>query len=218
MLREAYRFLRVVGDEDDAGAAFNGADDALLQFVAQAGVQRGEGFVHQEQVGFGDERAGEGDALLHAAGEFVRVFARVFAVQPEVGEQLADARVAGIGRDQADVFVGAQPRQEARFLVEVGEAARAVFDAPFLRFGESGDGAQERGFAAAGGTGEGEAVSGGEVEVDVFEDGLAAEVDAQVFDMEHGSCHCLRVTSNRRRSGSSRPYSMLMMMVTMRTT
>ena len=26
VLREAYRFLRVVGDEDDAGAAFNGAD------------------------------------------------------------------------------------------------------------------------------------------------------------------------------------------------
>jgi hypothetical protein len=37
------------------------------------GVERGEGFVEQQNLGRGRERAGDRDALLHAAGQVVRI-------------------------------------------------------------------------------------------------------------------------------------------------
>ena len=53
-------------------------------------------------------------------------------------------------------------------------------DAAIFQRNQSGDGAQDGGFAAAGGTGEGEAFAGSEVQAEVFDDGLSAEVDLDV--------------------------------------
>ena len=81
-------FMGVVGDEDDAGFAGKGAfADDLLQMAAQVAVEGGKGFVHEEQVGIGDECAGKGNALAHAAGEFVRVFAEIVGVEGEREEE-----------------------------------------------------------------------------------------------------------------------------------
>ena len=70
---EDHRLLLVVGDDD------GGEVELLLEFaqpdlhgLAQVLVEGAEGFVEQQDVGPGDDGAGEGGALLLAAGEFVQ--------------------------------------------------------------------------------------------------------------------------------------------------
>ena len=144
----------------------------------------------------------------------MRVFARVLVVQPQFAEERLDARVIRFRRDEAHVFIRAQPRQQARFLEKVGEPPGAAGDAAVLDVNESGDGAQDGGLAAAGGTGEGDAFPGGEVQAEMFDDGLSAEVNLDVVEGEH--IQGRRSVMKRRRSGSSRPYSTAMMMATIR--
>ena len=65
----------VVGDDDDGAAG--GAGDLAEEVehdLAVLRVERGGGFVADDERRFVDERAGDGDALLLAAGEFVRSF------------------------------------------------------------------------------------------------------------------------------------------------
>lgn len=61
-------FFLVVGDIDggDAGGLADIAD-LVAEVVAEFGVEVGEGFVEQEDGGFDDDGACEGDALLLAA-------------------------------------------------------------------------------------------------------------------------------------------------------
>ena len=68
------RLVDAVGDEDDRLAG-RGDDlgELLLHDLAGHRVDRGERLVHQQQPGLGDERAGQADALPHAAGELARV-------------------------------------------------------------------------------------------------------------------------------------------------
>src|SRR4051812_13883570 len=69
---EADGFADGVGDEEDRLVGF---EPELLELEVEEGaglgVEGGEGFVHEEDGGVKDEGAGDGDALAHAAGEFV---------------------------------------------------------------------------------------------------------------------------------------------------
>ena len=67
------RLVDVVGDQDD-GLAFLGPDllELVLQLGARQRVERREGLVEQQDVGIGGQRAGDGDALAHAAGKLGR--------------------------------------------------------------------------------------------------------------------------------------------------
>ena len=58
--------------------------------AAQLRVERGERLVQQHDLGFDRERAGQGDALLLAAGELVGIAAREPAEADEL-EQLVDS-------------------------------------------------------------------------------------------------------------------------------
>ena len=64
----------VVGDEDEGHSA-RGAegDQQVHDFGLGCDIQRGGGFVGDDEVGFGDEGGGDDDALSHSAGEFVGV-------------------------------------------------------------------------------------------------------------------------------------------------
>lgn len=53
-------------------------DEDLEDGVAGCAVEVAGGFVGQEEGGFVDERAGDGDALLLAAGEVCRVGIQFF--------------------------------------------------------------------------------------------------------------------------------------------
>ena len=71
---QAYRFVDVVGDEDDGLVHLRlESSEFVLQLGAHDGVDRAERLVHQEHRRVGGERAGHADALLLAAGELVRV-------------------------------------------------------------------------------------------------------------------------------------------------
>ena len=49
--------------------------DLALQLLARDGIERAKGLVEQQNVRVERERPGEADALLHAAGNFVRIVA-----------------------------------------------------------------------------------------------------------------------------------------------
>ncbi|CPN80989.1 Uncharacterised protein [Bordetella pertussis] len=101
----------VVADEDHAQAALH---PQLIQQVQDAGfdrdVERGGRLVEQQQVGRAGQRRGDHDALLHAAGQLVRI-----GVQQRAGARQAHlvhqpqrfgARGAGIGAPALDQRLG----------------------------------------------------------------------------------------------------------------
>lgn len=62
----------IVGDDDDARAALVGdAGKQLHHLPAAPAVERGGRLIGQDQAGLVGQRAGDGDALLLAAGERV---------------------------------------------------------------------------------------------------------------------------------------------------
>ena len=67
--------------------------DEVLEVGAGLRVDRGERLVHEQQLGLVGQRAGDGDALLHAAGELPRV-AVADVGQPDRRERLLDPRLA----------------------------------------------------------------------------------------------------------------------------
>ena len=67
---------------------------------AVIGIEAGGGFVEEEDVGLGDDGAGETRALLHAAGEFDR---------PHVGELRREAHLAHRLDGAFARFVAARP-------------------------------------------------------------------------------------------------------------
>ena len=70
-------FLDVVGDDEHRLGGEVGAAPQLEELAAEVlggeDVEGGERLVHEERVGFDDERAGEADALAHAARELLGV-------------------------------------------------------------------------------------------------------------------------------------------------
>jgi len=74
--------------------------ELVLQAAADQRVQRRERLVHQQDVGIGGERAGQADALLHAAGQFRRQAVAV-TLQVHRLDHLLGHLGAGIGIDVA---------------------------------------------------------------------------------------------------------------------
>ncbi len=72
--------------------------ELVVEHVARHRVERAERLVHEEDVGVLRERAGERDALAHAAGQLVRALLGEAAEVHQV-EQLVDARAALGARD-----------------------------------------------------------------------------------------------------------------------
>ena len=92
--RQPQRLVDVVGDEHDrlAGRPVD-AGELALQRIAGDRVDRGEGLVHQQELGIGGERAGDADALLLAARQLVRVLAAIGGgIEPQQFEQFVDPR------------------------------------------------------------------------------------------------------------------------------
>ena len=78
-----------MGDEDDGLAQVAPQrEQIVVEPEARDLVERGERLVHQENVGIGDQRAGQRDAHLHAA----RQFARIGRFDRQLGEDAAGPR------------------------------------------------------------------------------------------------------------------------------
>ena len=87
-----------MGDEDegDAKALLQGLQ-LVLHRLAQFEVEGAEGFVEEQDLGFVDQRAGEGDALALASAK-LGGFAGTVAVEFDEGEHFLGPGVAlGLG-------------------------------------------------------------------------------------------------------------------------
>ena len=103
---ETDRLLHVVGDEEDRRRKL--ALDRLEVVLGLGPDQRVEGaerLVHQQQLRFGGQCAGDADALLLAAGEFVRdSAARTSQDQARTGSSSSSTRAAMRRRSQPSSF------------------------------------------------------------------------------------------------------------------
>ncbi len=90
---EPERLVDVVRHEDDRRAeAPLDAEQVVLRLAADDRVERAERLVHQQHVRLRGQRAGDPDALLLAARQFVRKLRGVEArVELEQFEQFGDA-------------------------------------------------------------------------------------------------------------------------------
>ena len=143
-------------------------------------VESGERLIHQQQRCSERHRPDEGDALLHAPRQLVRVGIGELG-EADLGEQLGGGarRVArGIAVDleqQAGVAGDGAPRKQRRGLRHEPDAlgvARLVgacavdLDQPGARLGEASDQAQQRCLAASRRAEDGDDLTGGDVEID----------------------------------------------------
>ena len=200
------RLLLVVRDEDEGDAAL--ALDALeleLHLTAELEVERAERLIEQEDVGAVDERAGDGDALLLAAGEA----GDTALFEPGEADELEHAAdllcglllvlAAQIGAE-GDVLRDVQVREERIALEDgidgalVGRQGDDILPlvenfAAGRRF-KAADAAQQRGFAAAGGAEQRHELVLADVNAHAAEGGEAVlEDDADIADGKNGILH-----------------------------
>ena len=100
-----------------------------LHQLAGLGVDAGEGLVHQQDLGLGRQRPGQRDALLHAAGELVRIGVGE-AVEADERRGSARTRSPTLGRGdaveveaEADVVVDRRPGDQPEGLEDEADAA-----------------------------------------------------------------------------------------------
>ena len=196
-------FLLVVGDEDRRDA--EGLLD-LLQALAQLGadldVERAERLVEQQYAGPVREGPRESDALLLAARELALEPIAEPAQPDEIEKLLAPFAALGLP-DAADV----QPeldvsrhrhvaedriilKDEAHVALlrrEVRDVAAGDPDRSLVRHHESGDQAQQRALAAAGGPEQHEQLAGLDLEADAVHRGLVGVALCDVLERDrHG--------------------------------
>jgi hypothetical protein len=127
MRAEEHRLLDRMRDEDDGLAALAPHHKHFeVHLLPCQRVQRAEGLVHQDQFRVVDEGARDRGALLHAAGQLLRIFVFV-AGEPDQIEQVARPRPRRLDR-QADDFRGQQ------HVVEDGAPRSGGWTAPGFAF------------------------------------------------------------------------------------
>ena len=193
--------------QDDDGGALVFAGQPLEQLHEGAGVvhiEVVERFVQEDVIGALAEDHGNHGALALSAGEFGQV-AVGEAVQFELGKCVFDDGEVFGGRSA--LMVGITPEHEqvancdsAHYAVFLGQDGErfcqlggrrggnifaGVADATLLQRAEARHEGEERGFAGTVGTDERSDAAFGYVEADVVEDGVAADVEADVADGNH---------------------------------
>jgi hypothetical protein len=189
-----------VGDQQDGHVPLAAhPQHEIFQVLPGLRIHRAERLVHQQQHRIEGQRPGDGDPLLHAAGQLPRVLVR------GVGEAHRGQRGQGGGiargaaalraaKRQRHVVADAQPRvQRAAVVLEddgepVGHAGdrRAVQDDPAAGgLEQAGDAAQQRGFAAAGRPDDGDQLAVGRLEADPLDGHVGPVGPRQVRYLEH---------------------------------
>ena len=124
----------VVGDHDDGGPLGVDAAEQAHDAVGGLAVQVAGGLVGDDDLGLVEEGAGDGDALLFAAGELVRhlvgLAAHAYVIQ-HFRDALADGLAvfpAGGPEDEIEVVLDAAVRQQLEVLEHDAEFAAEVGD------------------------------------------------------------------------------------------
>ena len=192
-----YRRIQRMGD-DDARQIVE-AEDVGDDPVRRVGIQCGGGLIRQQNGGFLEQTARDGDTLLLSAGEALAVFAAEEGIAA-LGDQLAQVRSAqgflhqGFGEipEEGDVFADGRIEDEdillndCQLAVQRGDIGGAQFDAVIA------DGAgivcmgaleeiEQGGFSAAARTDYGIGLAGLESGIDPFQNGLFTVAEAYFF-------------------------------------
>lgn len=212
-----------MGDGEHGGAQpgeeFAEFDDEAF---AQRAVELSERFVEHEQPGAGGQGAGEGDALLLAAGQGGHR-PPFGAGQSDQVEQFRDAggpfmlRHAVHARAEGDVAADVVLREELVVLEHEADLApvrghgglvtSVEEHAAAVQRLESGDGAQQGGLAAAAGAQDAHGLVFGDVQVDGVEGGPSAEADVRAGEAEQHQNSPLRSMRSRSRTSRARAHT-----------
>ncbi len=143
LLSEAQGLADVVGDEEDCLVE---REDKVLQFAAENRVEGRERFIEQEHRRVARECAGEGNALLLAAAELVRVMIEQGAFKAERLGECFDAERMIV--ETGDLLASGEVGEEAEVLLDKAECAaelkRVVVSDGFLVVSDvTGRGQQE---------------------------------------------------------------------------
>ena len=177
-----------MGDEEDRlGGHRRDAQQLFLERDAGLGVHRREGLVHQDHPGVGGQRPGDGHALLHAAGQLVRVALLEAPKADQLDVPVHDPLPLPPGpasdlEPVPDVAPDGAPGEDRELLeddapVGAGPAHGEPVDqhGPGDRAEQAREQVDQRRLAAAAGTDDGEHLAGRHVEADVVEGG---DIDA----------------------------------------
>ncbi len=219
-VRHGERFALVVGDVDegDADPLLDGAQLGA-HVLAQLEVERGERLVEQQHGGLDRQRPGDGDALLLAAGELAHLLGAVLG-ERHLDQQVLHLLVALVARHAAypqavaDIVGHAHHREQSEVLED--QRGRPLVGADALhvraadphraagRLDEAGNGAQQRGLAAAGRAEEGEELARFDGEVGVLHRDEVAEGDVDALKLD-GSGHGVSLLRDARRHARACP-------------
>ncbi len=217
-----HRLLDVVGDDqhrlDRQPPRAPQRDQLGAQGFGGQHVQRGEGFVHQQQRRVHHQRPGESDPLAHAARQLARVGVLEAVEADQVdGRQRPLAPRPGRHAERLqpglDVLQHREPGKEREGLEDHGHARRRPPQRPALpghrafgRRDQAGHDAQQRGLARTGAAQQPDDLAGAQREVHAVEhaqlalglgEAFADALDAQdVSGFGHGA-----VSSGKPRSG-----------------
>ena len=182
-LDEAEGLGDVVVGEDDRLAAFVEAGEELFEGAAGGRVEAVEGLVGEEELGVVDEGAGDGEALGHSAAEgFDGVVGAVGEVNILEEGGGAGGRVfdAVEFAEELEVLAGGEVAVEHGLVADEADARADGGGGALLAeerkragggSGEGGEEAKEGALAGAVGAEEGDVAAGGDLEVDVAQDG-----------------------------------------------
>lgn len=199
--------IHVVGDDDHGDALGGEAAHDGDNLAGELGVERAGGLVEEQDGGLHGEGAGDGGALLLAAGEFAGVGVELIG-EADAGEVLGGEGAGGGGieaahdaRGEGDVFPDAQVGEEVELLENHPDAgAVGVERAVVARIGgdaveadlagvghdEKIQAAQQGGFSRAAGAKHGGDGAGTDGEGDVGDGGEGAEVFREVERLKDG--------------------------------
>ena len=175
--------------------------ELVAQLYAQLGVEVRQRLVQAHDGRLGHQRAGDGDALLLAAGELADLAHELLLGQFNLGRHFAHELVDLIlvhlldAQTEGDVLIHGHGREEgvvlehhtdvALFNRDMGDVLVLDDDGALNRLNEAGDGAQGGRLAAAGRAEEGEELAFLDMDVDVLEGRKVAETDLDAIQMNH---------------------------------
>ncbi len=181
----------------------------FVRFAAEAGedvfgpgvIEAGHRFVGEEEGRFGEEGAGDGDALLFPSGSFGGPLAFVPG-EAEFGEEGEGVRLVLLGEAEERVEGGETAEATAEGVAEHGVAGGEVQvlvdeaeggaggevpgDGAFRGLAQAGEAGEQAGLARAGGAGEGHEFAGVEGEVQLAEEPPTVEAEAEADGFDQG--------------------------------
>ena len=169
----------IVGDEENSLAGRRPNRLKLkLEAVASQGIERAEGFVHQQHRRVKGERPGEGGTLAHTTRELVDETVLEAGQVDEINEMASGAGAGGSGKSglpqaKLDITLDIEPREERGLLKEqhpVGAGAtngvRIRENGPGARGFEASDEAEQGRLAAAAGAKQADKLAGAHLKVE----------------------------------------------------